>query len=359
MKNRTKQGLLSEKEPKGHIPISFQETKAETRFNAVKLSICIALFILISLQLHALEELSHPILLFMANHRTSVFSGFLKTMGFFGFEFFFLLIPIICFAVSLDNNRRTLSFGFDLILLLIYTWLFGSLIKSVFARLRPYQLFDDIATPNDMAVLEYSFPSGHSTGSMICWTFLYDRLKTNKTSTQRIFLYLFTWILVFLASSSRVYFCVHFPHDIIGGWLLSVIIYRLYSDWNVLPSVRAVIGLFGIMIVTCIFSTTELLLHMPGLITCTAALSGIIFCLAFSKYLPKSSPLVNEPIPKSPIWKSITRVAIGCLYFFAVGFLKPYALTSILTLFFIGFSMSVWLFWLAPCTFKFLYLHGG
>lgn len=354
---KQRKGLLADEEPKGHIPISSHETPAETNWNTTKLMICIVFFTVISLTLPTLEELSHPILLFMTNHRTYAMTLFLKTMGFFGFEFFFILIPIICFAITLDNNRRKLSFGFDLILLLIYTWLFGSLIKSLFVRLRPYQLFTDIITPNDMAVLEYSFPSGHSTGSMICWTFLYDRLKTNKTSKQKLILYLFSWAVVFFASGSRVYFCVHFPHDVFAGWLLSFILYRLYSDWDVLPSVRAVVALLGIMVVTCVFSTTELLLHMPGLITCTASLSGIIFCLIFSRYLPDTSPLKNQPIPQSPIWKTISRVILGCLYFVVVSLFKSYALHSLATLFFVGFSMSVWLFWLAPCTFNILYLH--
>merc|ERR1712137_587078 len=215
-------------------------------------------------------------------------------------------------------------------------------------RARPYQLFDDVETPIGMAVLEYSFPSGHSCGSMICWTFLYDRLRVGRTKQQRAILYIFSWVVVAFASGSRIYFCVHFPHDVIGGWLLSYILYRLYTDWDVLPSVHAIIGLFGILLLTCLFSSVELLLHMPGLVICTAALSGILICMNFRKHLPLTSPLINEPVPVTPFWKQAARVIMGTIFFTITGVLQVYISQSIVLLFLSGFIMSLWLFWLAP-----------
>ena len=330
---------------------------AERRMNKLKLLVCIVLFVVIASFLDDLELLSKPLLEFVMECRFIQLDYFLKLMGFFGFEFFFLIIPITCFAISLHNLERKLSFGFDLILLLTYTWLVGSLIKAIFARDRPYQLFDDIHTPAQMEVLEYSFPSGHSCGSMICWTFLYDRLKQNKSKNYQVLLYIATWGIVGLASGSRFYFCVHFPHDIIGEWLLAFILYRFYSDWHFLSSMATLSGLLVTMIITCFLSTPELLLHMPGLITCTASLSAIITCAFFYKHLPEFSPLGTAMLPASRWWKTLLRVVIVSLFFSAVGFSKAQLTQSIVSLFLTGYFMSLWILWLAPALLAYLSLY--
>ncbi|HIK37928.1 MAG: phosphatase PAP2 family protein [Geminocystis sp.] len=90
------------------------------------------------------------------------------------------------------------------------------LVKNIWQRPRP-QLwhFDYYPTPQD-----FSFPSGHSMGSInfaltlliILWGISNKRLK--------ILLSLMATIYVVLVSFSRLYLGVHYPTDILGGWLL-------------------------------------------------------------------------------------------------------------------------------------------
>ena len=323
-----------------------------------KLILSVIIFSCIVTYVTELELFWKPTLIYLSKLRNGYLDTFMITMGYFGFEFFFILLPVSCFAGNFKNIGRKHSFGFDLTLLLLYTWLLGSLVKTVFQRLRPYQLYDDVVlTPDHMLVLEYSFPSGHSFGSMVSWSFLYDRLKVGLSKPQKIVLYIFTWAIVILASSSRIYFCVHYPHDIIAGWLFAIILYRIYSDWDVLTASYTLYTLVFSMIVFCIFSSTELLFHMPGLLLGTSSLFSIVLCMNFVKYLPVNSPLLNNVTPSSPYWKRFLRVVLGFSFFLILIYVrKNYDLTVFLLAFF-GFLINFWFLVIAPFLFGTLKLY--
>ena len=67
----------------------------------------------------------------------------------------------------------------------------------------------------------FSFPSGHSMGSLICYgglAFLIFHLY--KKSKLSLVILLAIVILILLIGLSRIYVGVHFPSDVIGGYLL-------------------------------------------------------------------------------------------------------------------------------------------
>lgn len=107
--------------------------------------------------------------------------------------------------------------------------------KQLFARQRP-ALWLSIA-PEDT----YSFPSGHAMGSMtlglavvvLCWP---TRWRWRVVAL--------VLPVVFLVGASRVYLGVHFPSDILGGWLaatawvlgMAMLVYRAWRRERTPPA---------------------------------------------------------------------------------------------------------------------------
>ncbi len=93
--------------------------------------------------------------------------------------------------------------------------------KGVFDRVRPCNALTGVLTPDDKPN-SYSFPSSHATnmgGSMTLLALAYPP---------------WAWLcalFAFLVGLSRVYLGVHYPSDVMGGWLLGMAIG--WGIWNV------------------------------------------------------------------------------------------------------------------------------
>lgn len=105
-----------------------------------------------------------------------------------------------------------------LIIVTIISTVFNFLTKNIVLRTRP----------NHLRLIEetgYSFPSGHAMGSIAFYGFIIFLLSKSKINKNlKIFLSVIIGLTIFLIGISRIYVGVHYPSDIIGGFLLGYII---------------------------------------------------------------------------------------------------------------------------------------
>ncbi|MGX7352687.1 phospholipid phosphatase [Enterococcus canis] len=88
------------------------------------------------------------------------------------------------------------------------------LIKLFFARPRP--TLEHLVVEHS-----FSFPSGHALGSMIFYgTLLFLLNSLIKEKAWRLPLQILLGCLIFLIGTSRIYLGVHFPSDVLAGFLL-------------------------------------------------------------------------------------------------------------------------------------------
>ena len=74
----------------------------------------------------------------------------------------------------------------------------------------------------------FSFPSGHAMGSSAFYGSIIVLIKHSKLDKKYKYLsYIFLSLLIFLIGISRIYLGVHYPSDIIGGWLIGFVLLNI------------------------------------------------------------------------------------------------------------------------------------
>jgi undecaprenyl-diphosphatase len=90
-------------------------------------------------------------------------------------------------------------------------------LKEVFARPRPVPYFD-LPIPHS-----YSFPSGHSLASMCFFSALAIISGRGVRGARHALVWLLADLAILWVGFSRIYLGVHYPSDVIGGFLVGVI----------------------------------------------------------------------------------------------------------------------------------------
>lgn len=91
-------------------------------------------------------------------------------------------------------------------------------LKGFYQRVRP-EAFFDYPSP-----ASYSFPSGHALGSFCFFGILAWLVAARLNSrAARIAVRLLAAILIFLIGFSRIYLGVHYPSDVVGGYLAALV----------------------------------------------------------------------------------------------------------------------------------------
>lgn len=126
----------------------------------------------------------------------------------------FLTISAAAFLL-LRGNRRT---ALILIVAVVGGTLLSMVFKDFFARPRP------TVVPVEVEVLNYSFPSGHAMLAAATYLTIGALLsRTQKRTVIKIYILVLSVVLTVAIGFSRVYLGVHWPTDVLAGWLAGAV----------------------------------------------------------------------------------------------------------------------------------------
>jgi len=89
----------------------------------------------------------------------------------------------------------------------------NTLLKNIFQRQRPQELARRIKLPRS-----HSFPSGHSLLSAATYPIVAHHLVEQASAPVQAFAHTTAALIILSVGFSRVYFGVHFPSDVLGGF---------------------------------------------------------------------------------------------------------------------------------------------
>jgi len=123
--------------------------------------------------------------------------------SFLGTEYFYLLImPALLWCVDA-------RLGVRLGILFLLSASFNSILKLVFHAPRPFWL--ERKAGGFEFESSFGIPSGHAQNSMAVWGFLAAKQRVGKV---------WAAVIIFLIGLSRLYLGVHFPTDVLAGWVI-------------------------------------------------------------------------------------------------------------------------------------------
>lgn len=181
---------------------------------------------------HSIFEFFHNL---QAGPLGGFFSVFFKGITLLGEDGLFLIF-LSLFLILFKKTRKA---GAAMLFALAIGAIFTNLtIKPLIARPRPYVWYagEDVwewwKAAGSTLESEFSFPSGHTTSAMAAMTGLF--FVGNKKYSWTAF------IFAVLMGMSRVFLCVHFPSDILGGFIVgfvaglvsSIIVKKIYDKYS-------------------------------------------------------------------------------------------------------------------------------
>lgn len=252
--------------------------------------------------------------------RTPLLDTLIKLCDFFdSLEFFFILIPIIWLGISW-------KWGMRLFYLLALSQAVNSGLKHLFALPRPFHLDPAVGI---IHVKGYGFPSGAAQTALLLSGLLVLHWKSR-----------WKWVVAIaytaLLSFSRLYLGVHFPIDILGGWIVGLLLLGVYIF--LFPKIEGFFerrsALHALLISYFLLFTALFLLPSSTMARSCACGIGLSTGVFLSRWVKLDKPKTKLP----PILIAIA--GIFALYHFVE---KNFNLQAPFTGFLLYFSLGLWI----------------
>lgn len=157
-----------------------------------------------------IQQIDTDILLFIQNHmRIEIWNGFWRFITSLADKgWFWITVSILLLA---PKKTRTAGIA-SLVSLMLCFWVTNVIVKEWVARPRPYNTIEAII-PLIREPRDYSFPSGHTTASF-AGALAFFRWLPRKYGIPAV-------CLAGMIGFSRLYLGVHYPSDVLGGFLVA------------------------------------------------------------------------------------------------------------------------------------------
>jgi undecaprenyl-diphosphatase len=169
--------------------------------------------------LHSLLPWGTEVIAWVQAHSTPWLDSIARFFTVLGYEEFYLFVlPLIYWCVN-----KQIGIGLVYISMLS-AWL-NSAVKLLFSIPRPSEPLIEMKAPRPET--SPSFPSGHAQNAVANWGYLALRLRNRAVAIVAAVAILFIGV-------SRIMLGVHYPQDVIGGWLIGLALLAAYA-WAAPP----------------------------------------------------------------------------------------------------------------------------